>query len=79
MKTYYKPGVWNAICDRCGVEFKSDQLRAEWTGFIVCGSCFETRHPQDLLRVPREVVSVPWTRPEPDDAFVDVVYITPSP
>ena len=77
--SYYKPGVWNALCDRCGVEFKSNQLRAEWTGLMVCSLCFETRHPQDLLRVPREDVSVPWTRPDPDDVFVDVDYITPSP
>lgn len=74
MRTYYKAGVWNAICDRCGFEHKSDQLRSEWTGLMVCGPCYETRHPQDLLRVPREQGSVAWSRPSPTDTFVDVSY-----
>jgi hypothetical protein len=72
MRSYYKPGSWNTICDRCGFEHKSDLLRSEWTGLMVCGSCYETRHPQDLLRVPKEEVTPPWTRPEPADVFVDV-------
>lgn len=69
MKTYYKPGVWNSLCDRCGFQYKSDELRSEWTGLMVCAPCYETRHPQDLLRVPREQISVPWSRPSPPDVF----------
>lgn len=70
MKRYYKHGAWNCICDRCGFEFKNDQLKKEWTGLMVCGGCFETRHPQDLIRVPREDSAIPWARPEAEDEFI---------
>ena len=74
MRTYYKAGAWNCLCDRCGLQYKSDALVKEWTGLMVCTLCYEPRHPQDLLRVPREQISVPWSRPEPTDTFVDVSY-----
>lgn len=74
MRTYYKPGVHNVICDRCGLKHKSDALMKEWTGLMVCTPCWEPRHPQDLLRVPKEQISVPWSRPESTDTFVDVSY-----
>lgn len=73
MRTYYKPGSWNCLCDRCGLQYKSDALIKEWTGLMVCAPCWEPRHPQDLLRVPKEQISVPWSRPEPDDTFVTYV------
>jgi hypothetical protein len=79
MKNYYKPGDWNCICDRCGFKFKASELKEEWTGLMVCSKDFETRHPSDLFRPPREQVGVPWTRDEPTDTFVSVSYITPAP
>lgn len=62
MATYYKPGSWNAICDVCGFQHKADQLKKRWDGLMVCSSDFETRHPSDLIRVPKEDTGVPWTR-----------------
>jgi hypothetical protein len=38
---------------------------------MVCNECYETRHPQDLLRPPKEDSSIPWSRPEPPDIFID--------
>lgn len=70
MKRYYKAGSWNSLCDRCGFEYKSDQLKKEWAGLMVCGGCFETRHPQTLIRVPREDSAIPWARPEATDIFI---------
>jgi hypothetical protein len=71
MRNHYEAGKWNAICDRCGFKRKSDMLRKEWTGLMVCAdTCWEPKHPQLLLRVPREDGSTPWVRPEPDDIFV---------
>jgi hypothetical protein len=64
MRSYYVSGQWNAICDRCGFQYKSAELRLEWTGFRVCSSCFESRHPQDFLKVRSERGGVPWSRPE---------------
>jgi hypothetical protein len=37
---------------------------------MVCSKDFETRHPQDLLRVRVDDPSVPWTRPEPTEIFI---------
>ena len=68
----------NAICDRCGFEYKAAELRDEWSGLKVCSPCWEPRHPQDFQRIPRTEKSPPWTRPEPPDVFIDVTYDTSS-
>ena len=83
MNNYLEIGTWNVICDRCGFKYKAYQLQKEWTGFMVCKGpgthdCFEYRHPQDLIRIPKEDTSVPWTRPEPEDEFVSVTYVAES-
>jgi hypothetical protein len=74
MKDYYKPGTYNAICDRCGLQFKADELKKEWTGLMVCEADWELRNPQDLIKVPKEVQAVPWARPEPADTFTSVTF-----
>ena len=71
MRNHLELGKWNSICDRCGFKFKNDKLQKEWTGLMVCNECYETRHPQDLLRPPKEDSSIPWSRPEPPDIFID--------
>lgn len=68
------PGNWKAICDRCGFEFASDQLRKDWQGLMVCRKDYETRHPQDFVRGVPDNPTPPWTRPEPEEVFVDVDY-----
>lgn len=73
--TYYKRGTWNAVCDVCGFEFKSDELRKNWKGLMVCRSEYETRHPQDFIRARHEDTSVPWSRPESADDYLLVCYI----
>jgi hypothetical protein len=79
MKNYFKSGAWNVLCDRCGQKLKSTELRREWTGYMVCGPCFETRHPQDFLRVHEEKISVPWSRPiEDDTTSIFVCYLIQS-
>ena len=41
-----------ALCDRCSFEYKLHELKEEWTGFKVCSSCYEPKHPQlDPIRV----------------------------
>jgi hypothetical protein len=64
MKNYYKPGDWNATCDRCGFKFKASELIEDWQGLRVCREDFETRHPMDFLKVYPDKVYVPWTRPD---------------
>lgn len=63
--TYYLKGAWNAICDRCGFQFKSTQLKKEWTGHYVCQDCWEPRHPQDFVKGVKDDSSIEWARPDP--------------
>jgi hypothetical protein len=70
MNTYLKLGDWNAVCQVCGFRFKGTGLRKRWDGVLVCAEDFETRHPSDFLRVPKEDTSVPWTAPEPTWVFL---------
>lgn len=75
---HLKMGDWNAICDVCGFKFKASELRQRWDGRMVCELDWETRQPQDLIKVPKDDPSVPWTRPRPADEFVDVQYQSPA-
>ena len=70
MRNYFVPGAWNAVCDRCGLKKKSFMLKEEWTGLRVCKDCYEVRHPQDLIRVPKEDTATAWSRPESTDVFI---------
>jgi hypothetical protein len=75
MKNHLILGDWNALCDSCGRKFKASSLQKRWDGLIVCREDWEQRHPQDLLRVQREQISVPWARPYPaTDTFIPVYY-----
>ena len=74
--TWYASSEWNAVCDRCGFEFKASELNLEWTGFRVCGKCLDHRHPLDYVRAPREDVAITNVRPEGVDAFTDITYTT---
>jgi hypothetical protein len=71
MKPYLKLGEWNAVCDVCGFNYKSSQLRKRWDGFMVCDKDFELRNPQDFIRIPAEDSNLPWARPVPDYTFVN--------
>lgn len=75
MKTNYIAGRYLAICDVCGFRFYNTELKKDWRGLMVDADCFETRHPQDFIRVPHDNPAVPWTRPEAADVFIPVVYI----
>ena len=66
---------WRAICDRCGFEYQSYELKTEWTGNKVCRACWEPRHPQDFVRAVKDEQAVPWTRPEPAPLYTAVCYI----
>lgn len=77
MPTFQK-GKWNVICDRCGSEYKSDQLRLEWTNLRVCcgpgtNGCWEPRHPQDMVKGKADRQAPPWVRPEPPEVEVGQV------
>ena len=74
MHNYFKSGSWNITCDRCSKKTKADEIKKEWTGFLVCPVCFEQRHPQDFVRARQDKISVPFTRPIPPLIFTDTNY-----
>ena len=70
MKRYtYKPGEWNVTCQVCGFRFPASKIKTRWDGLLVCSEDYETRHPQDLIRVPQEDTSVPYSSP-PQETFI---------
>lgn len=50
-------------------------MKERWDGAWVCDKDFETRHPQEFGRTVIDEQSVPYSRPEPEDVFIDVPYI----
>lgn len=66
---YYRPGDWNAVCNRCGRKKKASTLRLVWTGEYVCPEHWERRHPQDFVRTPPDEQTPPWTQPMPAPIF----------
>lgn len=79
----YLSGQWNAICDICGFKFKSSELKENWKGLRVCSHDYESRHPQELLRIRTDEVTVPWVRPVVDifrrwTTFKDTVVLLPA-
>tara|TARA_R100000458_G_C8228465_1_gene210843 strand:+ start:59 stop:781 length:723 start_codon:yes stop_codon:yes gene_type:complete len=44
--TYALGKFAKGLCDRCSFEYKLHELKEEWTGFKVCPSCYEPKHPQ---------------------------------
>lgn len=70
----YKAYQWNIICDVCGFEFKSGQIRKRWDGVLVCKEDWEPDHPQKYIKVHSDPVPVPadLIRQEPPDTFVIV-------
>lgn len=76
MKNHYKPGCWNVICQVCGVQFKSDEIKKRWDGVLVCKDDWEPRHILDFIRSYPERSGVPYQAPEPDDVFVQVYYVS---
>jgi hypothetical protein len=70
----YHKGQWKACCQRCGMDYLSNELRLEWTGLRVCGECLDQRHPQEFLRgVPES--TIPWASP----AIVDETPLNVTP
>ncbi len=68
--TWFKSGLWNAICDRCGFRYKNTELQQDWQGLMVCKTCWEPRHPQEMIRPIPDQNKLPWTRPEGTDISV---------
>lgn len=73
----YKPGEHYVICDRCGLKKRRSECKKTWDNLIVCAlTCFEERHPQDVITSRKESAGVKDTRPEATDVFLTRGQIT---
>lgn len=54
----YRSGSHWAVCDQCTGQFRAEDLQETWDHFWVCDEDFESRHPQDFLRVRAETITV---------------------
>lgn len=77
----YEPGNHWVICDRCGFAYRADEMMETWDGLVVCEKDWETRHPQELIRVPAEDPAAKEpVRTEPQDEFIEVTFASePTP
>ena len=73
----YKPrwdnSNWNVICDQCGRKFKDSDLQLRWDGLMVCSRDWEPRQPQDFVRGVADYQAPPFTRPEPEWIFIEIL------
>tara|TARA_R110000868_G_scaffold70933_6_gene208222 strand:+ start:554 stop:1003 length:450 start_codon:yes stop_codon:yes gene_type:complete len=72
----YSKGDWNAICDVCGKQYKSTDLRKRWDNLWVCFRDYEERQPQDFVRGVADTQTIPWARSQGEDTFVPINYTT---
>lgn len=76
MNDRFKLGDSKAVCDRCGWHKYQSELRKEWTGAMVCSLCFDSRHPQDNIKIRGERNNIRNPRPEQEYRFLAVGEIT---
>lgn len=80
-----RSGDWLYVCQRCGRTKYASQIRPEWTGLRVCGTCWEPRHPQDLVRAKKDDIVPPFSNTpydidlEPNEvSFEDYQVLSPD-
>lgn len=72
----YVMGDHLSTCDRCGFTYLGSEMKKEWTGLIVCGPCWDPRHPQDAVRAKADKQSVNDPRPAPEPYFLGINEVT---
>lgn len=60
-----------AICDASGFEFPLRELVRQWDGALVHPRFLDRRNPQDFVKGVRDDQSLPYSRPEATDSFLD--------
>jgi hypothetical protein len=70
MKKTTWPGNWKVTCQVCGFQYPSGEIKKRWDGLLVCAKDHEPRHPQTLIRVPRESDPPPFTTGKEVDTYL---------
>jgi uncharacterized protein YbaR (Trm112 family) len=69
MKKTKWPGNWKFACHRCGFWYPSSEVKKEWTGLLVCPSCYEPKHPQLMIKVRAETAVPDYVSKDGDPTF----------
>ena len=72
-----KSYIYHVLCDRCGWKFKSNQVREDWKGHIVCNACYEPRHVLDFYQTRNDTHRLPFIRSDNNGVDVSPNYIFP--
>lgn len=78
MKRAKWPGDWKYDCQRCGFTFPSHEIKKEWTGLHVCGNCWESKHPQLLIKVREETARPSYINRDSITNYIQVCTIADS-
>ena len=69
--SHYIPMDHWVVCDSCGFDIRSSDIRETWDGRLVCPSDWEPRHPQDFVRSKEEDISAKGpVRPDTDPVYI---------
>lgn len=60
-----------AICDASGFKCNLRDLVRQWDGAMVLPRFLDKRNPQDFVRGVPDKQSLPYSRPEAPDAFIE--------
>jgi hypothetical protein len=61
---------YNVICDICGFQYKSGELKKRWDGYMVCAADWEPRNILDFYQPTNDSHKLPYIRP--DNNGIDV-------
>jgi hypothetical protein len=65
----YHPFDHKVVCDQCGFVKLRSQCRKQWDGLLVCGDCYDIKHPSYELKVKPEKQPEDL-RPEGTDVYL---------
>ena len=77
-KDYAQLGTWNAICCVCGFKYKASELVKRWDGVYVCRKDWEPRHPQELIKIPKENPAPRFPTLSPTDTYRNAAPVDPN-
>jgi len=70
----YISGTYYKLCMICGFRFRNTETKLNWKKQVVCGDCWEPRHPQLDVRARKDKQSVPHPSPEGTDNYLSTNY-----
>lgn len=77
MSRSFRSGVWLVDCQICYKTFYSDQILKRWDGLLVCKEHYETRHPLDFIRPPKNLDNrIPFANKDPMVESASPKYVT---